>query len=116
MGLLDRLMGERNARAMQDVYDRTAQAANRGYGAAVDTANSTVDKLKELDAARVQMAIDNEAKRKAGDMWYQKANQGIGQFVDTVQGLTSQIEAYRQSNLQKQGREDPLQGIRRFFS
>ena len=109
MGFLDRLLGERNARAVQQVYDRTAQAANRGYDAASQG-------LNEIDAARLKLIADNEAKTRSGDMWYQKAQNGIGQFIDNVQELPSRVEEYRQANLDKQGRQDPLQGIRRFFS
>ena len=109
MGLLDRLLGERHAKAIQDVYDRTATAANQGLGAVQRG-------LSDLEAARLQTIAENEAKAKAGDMWYQKAGQGISQFMDDAQAKAAQFEAYRQENLRKQGRQDPLQGIRSFFS
>ena len=105
MGLLDRLLGERQAKAVQQVYDRTANAANRG----VDYVNSG---LNEIDAYRQA----NLEKQRNGTTWYDQARNGIGQFVDDAQAKAAEMEAYRRANLQEQGRKDPLQGIRSFFS
>ena len=108
MGLLDRLLGERNARAVQQVYDRTAQAANRGYDAASQG-------LSDLEAARLQIIAENKAKAAKNDMWYQKAGQGIGQFVDDVQDKVGQYKEYNDNFHKNNPSEKVTDGIRGFL-
>ena len=109
MGFLEELMGKRNAESMQKVYDRTAlaanQMANQGMGA-IGRGMNEVDRIRQA----------NMEKQKNGTMLYDELGQSANNMIDMAKQKAMEVEAYRQANLSKQGRSDPVDEAKSWMS